>query len=69
MRRPKKRIAESRFILSALVGPQDANKHDNVHGGVMRKHLNKQLALPKQSSVRPIANFSKPTKRRIQRDT
>jgi len=32
-----KRIAESRVTLSHMMGPQDANPHGNVHGGVIMK--------------------------------
>jgi uncharacterized protein (TIGR00369 family) len=45
MQRPKKRIAESRFTLSALMGPQDANSHGNVHGGVIMKMADEAGAL------------------------
>lgn len=37
MQQPSKRIAESRFTLSRLIGPQDANTHGNAHGGVIMK--------------------------------
>jgi acyl-CoA hydrolase len=32
-----KRVAESRTILSQIMGPQDANSQGNVHGGVIMK--------------------------------
>jgi len=32
-----KTVAESRFTLSALMNPQDANPYGNVHGGVIMK--------------------------------
>ena len=35
--RPAKTIAESRFTLSHLMGPQDANTLGNAHGGVIMK--------------------------------
>jgi len=37
MPRPQKHIADSRFTLSAMMGPQDANHYGNVHGGVIMK--------------------------------
>jgi uncharacterized protein (TIGR00369 family) len=43
--RPRKRISESRFTLSALMGPQDANAHGNVHGGVIMKMVDEAGAL------------------------
>ena len=45
MQRPAKRIAESRFVLSALMGPQDANTYGNVHGGVIMKMVDEAGAL------------------------
>ncbi len=45
MHKPTKRIAESRFTLSALMGPQDANTHGNVHGGVIMKMVDEAGAL------------------------
>ena len=32
-----KRIADSRFTLSSLMNPEDANPFGNVHGGVIMK--------------------------------
>jgi uncharacterized protein (TIGR00369 family) len=43
--RVTKRIADSRFTLSALMGPQDANSHGNVHGGVIMKMADEAGAL------------------------
>ncbi len=40
-----KRIRDSRFTLSALMGPQDANSHGNVHGGVIMKMVDEAGAL------------------------
>lgn len=37
MTREIKAIADSRFTLSALMNPQDANPFGNVHGGVIMK--------------------------------
>ena len=45
MLREKKRIADSRFTLSALLGPQDANTYGNVHGGVIMKMVDEAGAL------------------------
>ena len=45
MHKPTKRIAESRVTLSALMGPQDANTHGNVHGGVIMKMVDEAGAL------------------------
>jgi uncharacterized protein (TIGR00369 family) len=45
MERQRKRIADSRFTLSALMGPQDANTHGNVHGGVIMKMVDEAGAL------------------------
>ena len=45
MLREKKRIADSRFTLSALMGPQDANTYGNVHGGVIMKMVDEAGAL------------------------
>lgn len=43
--RPPKSIRESRFTLSALMGPQDTNSHGNVHGGVIMKLADEAGAL------------------------
>lgn len=43
--RPQKRIEDSRFTLSALMGPQDANAQGNVHGGVIMKMVDEAGAL------------------------
>jgi uncharacterized protein (TIGR00369 family) len=40
-----KTIADSRCTLSALMGPQDANGHGNVHGGVIMKMADEAGAL------------------------
>lgn len=45
MERSRKTIAESRFTLSALMGPQDANGHGNVHGGVIMRMVDEAGAL------------------------
>jgi uncharacterized protein (TIGR00369 family) len=45
MTRPQKRIADSRVTLSALMGPQNANGHGNVHGGVIMKMVDEAGAL------------------------
>jgi uncharacterized protein (TIGR00369 family) len=45
MQREKKRVADSRVTLSALMGPQDANGHGNVHGGVIMKMVDETGAL------------------------
>jgi uncharacterized protein (TIGR00369 family) len=45
MQNPAKHIAESRFTLSALMGPQDANTQGNVHGGVIMKMVDEAGAL------------------------
>jgi uncharacterized protein (TIGR00369 family) len=45
MERQQKRIADSRFTLSALMGPQDANSHGNVHGGIIMKMVDEAGAL------------------------
>jgi uncharacterized protein (TIGR00369 family) len=45
MPKPAKTIAESRFTLSALMGPQDANTRGNVHGGVIMKMVDEAGAL------------------------
>jgi acyl-CoA hydrolase len=37
MQKPAKRISDSEFTLSALMGPQDANTYGNVHGGVIMR--------------------------------
>ncbi len=43
--RERKRIADSRFTLSALMGPPSANSHGNVHGGVIMKMVDEAGAL------------------------
>lgn len=43
--RPAKTIAQSRFTLSQLMGPQDANTLGNVHGGVIMKLVDEAGAL------------------------
>ena len=45
MEQPIKTIANSRFTLSALMGPQDANAQGNVHGGVIMKMVDEAGAL------------------------
>lgn len=45
MERPHKTISQSRCTLSALMGPQDANQHGNVHGGVIMKMVDEAGAL------------------------
>ncbi len=45
MARERKRISDSRFTLSALMGPPDANSHGNVHGGVIMKMVDEAGAL------------------------
>lgn len=45
MERPQKRISESRFTLSALMGPQNANTQGNVHGGVIMKMVDETGAI------------------------
>jgi acyl-CoA hydrolase len=40
-----KRISDSRVILSALMGPQDANSQGNVHGGIIMKMVDEAGAL------------------------
>lgn len=45
MQRGHKKIAESTFTLSALMGPQDANGHGNVHGGVIMRMVDEAGAL------------------------
>src|SRR5690606_11750919 len=42
---PRKRIADSKFTLSGLMGPQDANGQGNVHGGVIMKLVDEAGAL------------------------
>lgn len=42
---PAKPIAASRCTLSALMGPQEANTHGNVHGGVIMKMVDEAGAL------------------------
>lgn len=41
----ERRISESSFTLSALVGPQEANFHGNVHGGVIMKMVDEAGAI------------------------
>ncbi|MBK8025989.1 MAG: acyl-CoA thioesterase [Chloroflexi bacterium] len=43
--RPLKTISASRCTLSALMGPQEANTHGNVHGGVIMKMVDEAGAL------------------------
>jgi uncharacterized protein (TIGR00369 family) len=43
--RPSRKISESRFILSALMGPQDTNALGNVHGGVIMRMADEAGAL------------------------
>ena len=43
--RPLRRISESCFTLSALMGPQDANALGNVHGGVIMRMVDEAGAL------------------------
>ncbi|NJO84305.1 MAG: acyl-CoA thioesterase [Blastochloris sp.] len=43
--RPRKRIADSRFTLSRLMAPQDANHYGNVHGGVIMKMVDEAGAI------------------------
>ncbi len=43
--RPSKPISVSRCTLSALMGPQEANVHGNVHGGVIMKMVDEAGAL------------------------
>lgn len=43
--RPTKTSADSRFTLSSLMGPQDANTLGNVHGGVIMKMVDEAGAL------------------------
>jgi len=43
--RPTKSSADSRFTLSSLMGPQDANALGNVHGGVIMKLVDEAGAL------------------------
>jgi uncharacterized protein (TIGR00369 family) len=45
MGQPVKTVAESRFTLSALMGPSDANAQGNVHGGVIMKMADEAGAL------------------------
>jgi uncharacterized protein (TIGR00369 family) len=45
MERPKKTTADSRFTLSALMSPQDANHLGNVHGGVIMKLVDEAGAI------------------------
>lgn len=41
----QKRISESRVTLGVMMGPQDANSHGNVHGGVIMKMVDEAGAL------------------------
>jgi uncharacterized protein (TIGR00369 family) len=43
--RTTKKISDSRFTLSALMGPQDANSLGNVHGGVIMRMVDEAGAL------------------------
>ena len=43
--RGHKRVAETRFTLSQLMGPQDANSLGNVHGGVIMRMVDEAGAL------------------------
>ena len=43
--RPSRKISESRFTLSALMGPQDTNALGNVHGGVIMRMADEAGAL------------------------
>jgi uncharacterized protein (TIGR00369 family) len=43
--RQQKRISDSRFTLSALMGTQDTNVYGNVHGGVIMKLVDEAGAL------------------------
>lgn len=43
--RSQKRVADSRFTLSQLMGPQDANSLGNVHGGVIMRMVDEAGAL------------------------
>ncbi len=45
MARQSKRISDSRFTLSALMGPQHANSLGNVHGGEIMKMVDEAGAL------------------------
>lgn len=45
MERAKKRVNDSKFTLSSLMGPQDANSFGNVHGGVIMKMVDEAGAL------------------------
>jgi len=45
MQQLAKRIAESRVVLSSLMGPQNANTYGNVHGGVIMKMVDEAGAL------------------------
>ncbi|MEP7290615.1 MAG: acyl-CoA thioesterase [Chloroflexota bacterium] len=45
MARERKRISDSHFTLSALMGPQEANALGNVHGGVIMKMVDEVGAL------------------------
>ena len=45
MTQSKKRIAESRVTLSALMGPKDTNSRGNVHGGVIMKMMDEAAVL------------------------
>jgi uncharacterized protein (TIGR00369 family) len=43
--RPHKKISDSRFTLSALMGPQDTNSLGKVHGGVITRMADEAGAL------------------------
>lgn len=43
--RAQKRVADTRFTLSALMGPADANSLGNVHGGVIMRMVDEAGAL------------------------
>ena len=45
MQKLAKRIADSEFTLSALMGPQDANTYENVHGGVIMRMVDEAAGL------------------------
>jgi uncharacterized protein (TIGR00369 family) len=53
--RERKRISDSRFTLSALMGPQEANALGNVHGGVIMKMVDEAGALV---AIRHAANIA-----------
>ncbi|MFN8529390.1 MAG: acyl-CoA thioesterase [Anaerolineae bacterium] len=43
--RSQKRVADSRFTLSRLLGPSDANSLGNIHGGVIMRMVDEAGAL------------------------